>query len=422
MSLQKKTPAWYKWVIVVLCFLMVSICLGFCSSTKSLYLKAITDALGIDRGLFSVNDSVRFITTAIVNLFFGAMIAKLGPRKMIGIGFLSLIGSCLVYSVAESVYVFYIGGMLLGFGMSMTTTTMVGYVINIWCKEQKGTIMGLVLCANGLGGAVATQVVGRIISQGAFAYRISYRMAAAILLVIGILVVAFFRNSPQQGAALPTVQKKKAKGTSWSGITLAQALRKPYFYIACVCIFLTGLCLQGTTGVYVSHLQDIGLDPGYVTTLHSAHSLSLAGCKLLVGVLHDKKGLRTTLLVCDITAVVTILLLAFVTATPTGNVLAAIFAVVYSLAIPLETIMLPLIASNLFGEKDFAKLLGIFVSVNTAGYAVGSPLSNVVNDVLGTYVPMFFAVAGIMAVITVASMFVLNMAKKEQLAAAAAAE
>lgn len=48
----KISPQRYRWVIVAASFLMVFVCLGFCSSSKSLYLAAITEALGIKRSLF----------------------------------------------------------------------------------------------------------------------------------------------------------------------------------------------------------------------------------------------------------------------------------------------------------------------------------------------------------------------------------
>ena len=51
------TRSRYRWVIIGAMFLMVFICLGFCSSNKGLYLSAITEALDIKRSLFSVNDS-----------------------------------------------------------------------------------------------------------------------------------------------------------------------------------------------------------------------------------------------------------------------------------------------------------------------------------------------------------------------------
>ena len=72
----------YKWVVVGACFLMVMITLGFCSSPKSYFIGPITEYLGIDRSTYSINDSFRYITTAIVSFFFGTLIKKFGARKL----------------------------------------------------------------------------------------------------------------------------------------------------------------------------------------------------------------------------------------------------------------------------------------------------------------------------------------------------
>ena len=56
----------YKWVVVALSFLMVMICLGFCSSPKSLFIGPITKHLGISRGAFSIGDSIRFIVNILI--------------------------------------------------------------------------------------------------------------------------------------------------------------------------------------------------------------------------------------------------------------------------------------------------------------------------------------------------------------------
>ena len=55
----------YKWVIIALSFLMVMVCLGFCSSPGSLYIAPVTEALKIERSLYSINNSMRFIATAV---------------------------------------------------------------------------------------------------------------------------------------------------------------------------------------------------------------------------------------------------------------------------------------------------------------------------------------------------------------------
>ena len=121
-TLATKKPFEYKWVILVVCFLMVFVCLGFCSSTKSLYLGAITEYLNIPRSLFAINDTCRFVSSAIINLFFGTLMYKYGVRKMSAVGFLALIASTLIYAFATNIYVFYIGGALLGVGVTFTVS------------------------------------------------------------------------------------------------------------------------------------------------------------------------------------------------------------------------------------------------------------------------------------------------------------
>ncbi len=406
----------YKWVIVALCFLMVFTCLGFCSSNKSLYLSAITEALGIKRSAFSIGDSCRYVTTAIVNIFFGTLVNKYGTKKLIAAGFLCLIGSCIMYIIGTNIIYFYIGGCLLGMGLSWTTTTMVGAVVGKWCKENKGTIMGAILASNGLGGALAAQIVSPIIYQegNAFGYRNAYAVVALILLAVGILVVVFFREDPPGHDGSPIVQKKKSRGQSWVGIEYDAAVKKTYFYLAAVCIFLTGMILQGISGVAAAHMKDVGLDASYIATVLSIHSLALAGFKFLTGFLYDRFGLRITMTICDITSVVVMLILAAITSSHLGMVLAMVYAIFSSLALPLETIMLPIFAGDLFGEKSFNKIMGLFVSINTAGYAVGTPLTNWVFDRFGTYIPMFVAGAIIMTIVTIVFQFVISASQKDK--------
>lgn len=401
----------YQWVIVAACFVLCFTGLGFCSGNKSLFLTAVTEALGISRGVYAVSDSLRYITTAVTNLFFGFLIMKLGPRVLVGVGMGALALSCFVSSVAENVWGIYAGGALLGLGLTFGGTTMVGYVIKRWCKKNQGAILGIVMCANALGTSVSAPFLSKIINSDVFGYRTAYRTIALILLVVGVVLVLVFRDAPTP-KTLP--QGKKPKGNTWEGITFAEALRKPYFYIACVCIFCTGAVLQSVSGVSNAHIKDTGLSPEFAATIISIHSLSLAAFKFLTGVMYDKKGLKFTMLVCDAAAVVMILLLAMVSATAEGKVFAFGYAILSGLALPLETIMLPLIAGDLFGEKEFGKMLGIFVSVNTAGYAVGPLVSNLCFDAIGTYTPVFFVYGALMVGVTVAFMFALKKAKATQ--------
>ena len=85
MNTKKSFP--YHWVIVACCFMMIFTVLGFASSPRKLYMAVVPQALGIDYGPYSLNDSFRYIATAVTNLFFGTLILRVGPRKMIAAGF-----------------------------------------------------------------------------------------------------------------------------------------------------------------------------------------------------------------------------------------------------------------------------------------------------------------------------------------------
>lgn len=398
----------YKWIVVAASFLMVFVTLGFCSSTKSLYLSSVTETLGIKRSLFSVSDSFRFITTAVINVFFGALVTKFGTRKMVAAGFGSLIVFALISAFAANVYAFYAAGIFLGLGLSWTTTTMVGHVVNGWCKEHKGTIMGFILAANGVGGALATQILSPIINnpKDVYGYRTAYLTTALILLIAGSVVVVLFKNAPSQ-KKLEDKALKVSEGTLSNKVGICT----PVFCFTAVAIFFTGLVLQGMNSMAVAHMKDIGLDSAYVATVFSIYSLLLAGSKFLSGVLHDKIGLKKTILICDAAAVASPLLLLFLAPTLAGKTLAVVFCFAFAAAVPLETVMLPLIVLGVLGEQSYVKGLGIFVSVNTAGYALGSPLVNLCFDLSGNYELALIIMCGLMAVITFLFQIVLKRVK-----------
>ena len=181
----RRRPDWQTWLIAILSGLMVCLVLGFCNAPKSLYVQPVTQALGISRSVYAINDSCRFVATAVVNLFFGSLVSRFGPRKLIAAGFACLVSAMVLYSVAEHILLFYAGGALLGLGIAWTTTTMVGYVVNLWWSERKGTVMGAVLASSGIGAAIGTQILSPIITREGdlFAYRGGYRVAALVMVM-----------------------------------------------------------------------------------------------------------------------------------------------------------------------------------------------------------------------------------------------
>ena len=398
----------YRWVVVGCCFLMLLVCLGFCSSTKGLYLNAVTEALRVDRSLYSINDTLRYVATALMNLFFGALVLRFGPRRLIGGGISCLAASMAVYALAESLPMIYLGGVLLGIGQSWTSTSVVGFVVGRWCPQNKGTVMGAILAANGVGNALAARIVGPIINGSTFGYRNAYGLTAILLLAVGAVVVLLFRDQPDFSTQPP--QNKKKRKSTWQGLTLKQALKKPYFYLVCLYVFVMGLVIQTLSAVYPAHMKDVGLDPAYVTTVVSIYALLLSGTKFFTGFAYDLVGLPVTLLSCSAATALASLILALLG--PESRVLAMTYGVVYAIGVPIQTIGMPLITADLFGVKDEAAVMGVLLSVSTAGYAVGTPLVNLFYDLQGTYFTALIAMAVAMTVATVAMVAALLASQK----------
>lgn len=402
-----------KWINVIVCAFMIFVTLGFCSSNRDLYFKAIVDAHDIPRSLYSIAQSCRFVATAISNIFFGYFVYKFGTKKLILGGFIFLIASSVLNSVATNLFVFYLADAISGIGFSFCGTAMVGGIVNRWFKENTGTIMGAVLAVNGIGGAIAAQIVSPMINASTLGYQNAYRLVAVILLVAMLVVALFFKGKTREETEdAPATSKKKKRGRQWVGIDYSQASKKVYFYGAAVCIFLTGTIIHGVSTIRAPHFSDVGIDAAYIATVASVSSLCLTGSKFFAGFLYDKLGLRKSISICCMAAVISMVLMGIVHDSVAGRVSAMAYSIFSAIALPLETIMLPLYAADLFGEKSYDKILGIFVSLNTAGYAVGGPVINGVFDLTGSYISVIFIMAAVMLGVTIAMQFVISSAHK----------
>ena len=421
MSASKK-KTFYPWLIFGTCFLMIFVALGFGSSTKGTFLTAVCGQLGLDRAKFTVNDSLRFLTTGIMALFLGKTVEKIGLRRMAGLGFLFLTASFTVYSFAGSYAMFYLGGALLGAGLCWTTTSMVGYIVENWFTNGKGTVMGILLAANGLGGLASEFIVTRLIygadlqlEAADCTWRTAYRVIAAAFLAVGILAFLVIRDKPSDVGLAPLgagMKKKKKRGLDWEGIAPADVYRKPYFWISAVSVFATGLVLQSLSNISKPYMYDVGLEKSFVVYVFAAHWLVLMIAKTVSGISYDVFGMRKTHFLCCIAAAGSMLALFFLTKEST--VLSFVYSFVSSFGMPLETVMIPLTVSYLVGKKAYKSVFGCFYALNMFGYALGVPLANLFYEKQGTYKNVILIMMILILSVTVAQQVSFALCDRER--------
>lgn len=417
MELRKKSFD-YKWIILILCFMMEFICLGFCSSNSGLYTKAVTDALQIKRSIYSLSTSIRYAVQVLVALNFGALIGKFGAKKMVFVGLASLTASVGIRACAANVIHIYISSAFWGLGIVFSGGTMASTVVRRWFHQNVGRYTGIVMSANGIGGAVAAQIVSPLINNGeVFGYRKAYLLATILSLCFSIVIMIFLREHPAEGPAMQTSSgKKKPKGLSWPGLEYSAIKRKPYFYGAAVLVFLTGISLQSVGNITVVYMGDIGMDAGFIATTSTIFSLCLTFSKLLVGITYDKKGLRTAMILCQGSTLLCFLLFALLTNSKLGMVMAVVAVTLQALALPVETVMIPLMSNDLFGSASYDKVLGVLYAMNSLGLCLGSPIGDLFRDLSkdGTYVPCFWFFSVLIVAVMIGYFFVIRAAYRDK--------
>lgn len=406
----------YKWVILIICFLMEFLCLGFCSSNPGLYTKAVTEALNIKRSVYSVSNSIRYVVQVVTALFLGTLVERFRIRKIVCAGFILMIASVLFRACATKFYHLYIGGALWGVGIIFVGNTMASIIVRQWFHQNVGRYTSIVMSANGIGGAVAAQIISPLINNGeTFGYRKAYLLSAAVALLIGMIVMIFLRENPTLPSEAKTSnEKKNRKMVRWEGLTYDKIKKKPYFYATAAMIFVTGISLQSIGSISVVYMEDIGLSAAFVATTVTVSSLSLFLSKILVGTTYDKRGLRFTLIMCQLCAMSAFVLKAILTNSGTGMVLAMLACVLSSVAVPMETVMIPLITNDLFGATAYTKVLGKFMAMNALGLCLGSFLGDLYYDLFGTYKPCFWFFTVLLAATMGGYMLVIRAVYKDR--------
>ena len=295
--------------------------------------------------------------------------------------------------------------------------TMASTVVRRWFHKDIGKVTGIVMSANGIGGAISAQIISPLINNGeTFGYRKAYLLSAVISLVISIVVLLLLRENPADGpASTETGKSKKARGQLWVGIEFSEVKKKPYFYLTFLLILLTGISMQSVGTISIVYMEDLGFDPGFIATTATVSSLVLTFAKIFMGFAYDKKGLRFTLLLCELSVMLGFFLKATLQNSTIGMVCAMAATILGTIAMPLETVMIPLISNDLFGTTSYTKVLGIFYAANSLGLCLGSPLCDIYRDLSGgSYVSCYWFFTGLMIVVTIGFQLVIRAAYKDK--------
>lgn len=386
----------YHWIIAAVLLLQLAIHGGAANNLSGIHLIPVTEALELTRTQYSLGASVKSVVAVFGTLLTGSFIMHYGYRKMAALGLALSAVSYLLFFSMDSYGVFLVGNALLGMTNGICTVAGVTRIVSAWFHRHRGMILGLVTAASGLGSSVLS--ILQTVAIEKFSWRASYLTVAALMFTVAALVYVFVRNFPEDLGLRPygdvrehAAQKSKGHEALWNGRGMKELTQKPAFYLMLVGTFLSCLCVYLALSFVVPHLQDRGLTPGQATALHSVMMLLLSGTKFIAGTLSDSIGAKKVTMICLVSCVAGLALLASVN----GFVWAAVAVVIYSLALPIVTVTIPLLAVTLFGYQAQPQYTGIFMSMVSAASILAGPVSNAVYDRVGSYSPVFYCAAGL---------------------------
>jgi predicted MFS family arabinose efflux permease len=260
-------------------------------------------------------------------------------------------------------------------------------------------VLGIILAANAAGSAVAIALLEPMIYSDGVGYKNAYFITAMAVACMLITVLLFYKDKPKEQQEVAP-KKEETKRDEWEGFSYAWLKRKPIFYAIIICVAL--YALSSVSPIATPHLKDVGFSGKFIALNACVGSIVLMVSKILVGIIYDRFGIKIAVNLCLFTALTAKILLFFVTSqTPT---LAILYTALISIATPFETVMIPIIVLDLFGQKSFDRTLTLTTSLFTVGHALNSPILNVPYDFSGSYMLSFVA----STVVSVIIIFVLN--------------
>lgn len=383
----------YHWVVAVVLGLMLFIHGGSQNNFVSLHLVPISEHLNISRGDFSLVFSIKGIVAMIITFFSGFIIAKYGVRITATVGLLLAASSYFILANVQNTWMLALGSILMGLSYGFCTTSAAVAVVRLWFHRYEGTVLGVVTAATGIGGSVLSIIQTAAMEAGSF--RTSLSLCAGLLLGLAVLVALLVRNRPEDMGLMPLGEgeqikrRPKAEQVSFMGLTMKELWRQPAFLLMLFCTVLSSFSLYMAFNVVRNFLMDCNFSVAQSTGLYSAMMLMLTGTKLLSGILCDKLGARKVNIICIAFGTAGLALLAL-----TQNFAMAVVAVVlYTVSLPILTLMGPLVASNLFGYRAYTQYTGVLVSAVSLANLSGSYVTNLIYDVSRSYRPSFLLAA-----------------------------
>jgi len=375
----------YGWTIVGVGIVVTCIGMG-AMMTLSIFLQPISEAMGWSRTGISTAALLNFLAMGVGGFGWGALSDRFGTRAVVLSGGVLLGIGLVVGSQAGTLWQFQLFfGVLVGlaagsFYAPLTSTT------TKWFVQNRSLAVALVSAGLGLGSATIGPLARWLITS--YDWRIAM-LAIGNLAWLVIIPAAFLVREPP--APLPGAAPVATGGFGGREFTAAQAFRTPQF----VAIALTHFACCAAHSGPIFHMVTNAMDHG-ITAMAAATVFSVAGVgsltgKVICGLVADRIGAKTMLLVGLALQAISISLYTVTGGLAGFYALALMFGFAYGGVMPLYAI----VVREYFGAKIMGTTFGAVGFVATLGMAMGPLAGGWLYDSFGSYFWLYMGSFGI---------------------------
>ena len=378
--MQSNKKIYYGWYMVLLGFLLMALAYASLASCQGIFIKPVTEELGVDRAVFSGVTTISSIGVIIGSAFVGKIFKKFPLKTVVAVSCL-IVCVCLAgFGFSTQMWQFYVLGSIMGLAFAGLTTIPISILINNWFGvKKKGVAMSIAFAGSGLGGMVLTVILNSISQK--WGWRTAYLADAAIIFFVLMPLILFLLVSTPKEKGLERLGEGEVTKSN-SGLTSSQAKSTLSFWLMFFSFFMMSMINSGLLNHQIAYLSDIGFSASSSANIGALAVGSLTIGKIILGSLCDKAGLKTGSFVGNFLFFLGMISLLFTTNVP---FLAYVYILMFCVGGAVPTICPPLFVSGVFGEKDYASLVGILTVAGGVGAAIGSLLCGKLYDMTGSY-------------------------------------
>jgi MFS family permease len=382
---EKKPRFFYGYVIVAVCFLVMTLGFG-AQNTFGVFFKPMAVEFGWSRAATSGPFALYMVVSGILSIISGRLSDRFGPKLVVSLGGAVLGAGYILMSRTDNLWELYLYyGVLVAAGSSSMYVPMVAMIAR-WFTKNRGLMSGIGIAGIGFGIGVMPALASWLLEK--FQWRtplwiIGVSVGAAIILLAQLL-----RNRRPEPDTSDKSSGKSAAAPAETGLAFNEAVKTRQFWM----IFMAWICYGYFFQIGVVHLVPYATDLG-MTAVAAAAVLSIIGIigtagRIGLGFIGDKFGNRRTLYISY--ALIGLSFLGLAVSHTVGMLY--VFAVIFGALFGVGILLVPIIAEY-FGFKGLGLISGLVVFSNSFGGAIGPPVAGGIFDASGSYTIAFISCA-----------------------------